>query len=509
MAFCSNCGQKNSPESNYCAACGIDQIKAVSISPLPPEQKYCHSCGGGIRRQNNYCGSCGIDLLKVTSEKVKTTDSTLNISQITGIQDVLNIFKGLGDSSVMIRSLYGALGAVIGGIIIASIIGLIMDAATPTDPLTELVISPATGNPLFIFPIANGAPFFYEIGFSALGHDEVISTTLRVGSLVLLLLPFAVLFAASIFNLKYFTPQDMQDRLRMALGQGVAYGLILTVLAVIMGSLFDFDFDIPLGMFGGGMPDVGVIGSSGFLFFGTLLITIFWGCLFSLAGYLYPEIKFNYAKLTEYINIPYKQGLTAAFNVIGITVILAIVASLALIAWQVVEADGMQSFGDWLMLPLIIIQLIPVVILTVWGAPLLVSVPGEEMYFSMWRGYGAPGADIAWEWYFLLLMLLPIILSFIGGHIAQKRSSMETQPWQNALSFSLFITVISFVLVLTAQVTMQMDMGQLMQMAERMQGEELGMGMTAGFTMLRSLFSIFVFSIIGSMLGAYQASSQG
>jgi len=424
------------------------------------------------------------------------------IPHIGSFEELLQYLKVLGKSSILIRALYGTLIALISGVMLIWIVGLLLSwiISYNTDPTIGAFFR-AINNSFYNFTIIHGVPYITQISLSSMGLSETISVSLRLGSLILLTIPLVLIYLASQLITKLFGGLNIEGRLRLAIIQGITYGIGVTLIGIVFGSLAE-SISIPTGYI-----DVDIEASSGFPFSRTVFITSFWGIMFSIIGYFYSDMKFNYGKLVDLLDYKYRQGLLSAFKVIKINAIIAILA-LLLIFIAALFSEAFQEISDfsWWLIPFLLIQIFPLAMALIQGAPFEASVFGEGVYLSLWRGYGLI-QDINWQWYFLFLVLIPLLLGFLGGVKSQEMSPKKSKPWQNALYFSFAYTAFAFLFMLVSQFSWKMNMGQLIQMLMAFGDVPMGFDILVGSSMPKVLFSVFIFSFIPATLGAYYHNS--
>ncbi len=438
------------------------------------------------------------------------------LPKINKVQDIISYVINLGNTSIRIRAFYGAFAALASGIIITWFLTTILLylATSNLDPIATSIIKRIGGNPFFNYTVFHGVPFYANVTISAFGFEESTGVSARYGSFILLIIPFIFIFTASIYNVKLLKPLATKERLNLSVQQGVIYGIFTTFMAILFGSLISFS-----GSYEGAALHI----NDGFYFFRTLFITTIWGILFSFIGIFYSESKFNYTKIINYLKYQYKHGLLAALKVIKIIIVITIIITPVIIIWFMSDENtaGLllsNNSADWLILPLLFIMLIPMVILLIQGAPFEVTTMFDKMYLSLWRGYGlqsfdifdhldpqssGPSFEIIWQWYFLILIFIPILLGFIGGYTIQKNMLIKSKPWESAFYFCIFYTIFAFVLTLGSQVSMITEHGQFVQMFMDSGGQQPYNDIVFGSSMPKVLLSVFLFSFIPGVIGAY------
>jgi len=427
-------------------------------------------------------------------------DKLPKIPQIRSLEDVLQYLKVLGKSSTLIRAIYGSLIASISGIILIWIVGLISSwiISQNTDPTVGAFFR-AINNSFYNFTIIHGVPYITQINLSAMGLSETMSMSLRFGSLLLLIIPLIFIYIASQLNTKLFGGLDIEGRLRLAISQGIIYGVTVTLIGIVFGSLAE-----SISISG---SDVNIDGRSSFPFLRTVFITSLWGVIFSIIGYFYSDMKFNYSKLVDLLDYKYRQGILSAFKVIKMNAVIAFLALLLVFIVALSNEAFLEIFDvAWWLIPFLLVQLFPLAMTLIQGAPFEASIFGEGVYLSLWRGYGFM-QDINWHWYFLLLVFIPLLLGFLGGVTSQEMSSKKSKPWQNALYFSFGYTAFAFIFIIASQFSLKMDLGSLMNMMMAFGDGPSGLDMLIGSSMPKVLFAVFIFSFIPGTLGAYYHNS--
>ncbi len=415
------------------------------------------------------------------------------------LQEILDYLGHLGKTSFLVRALYGALAAVIGGILLLWLAGSALVAAVTggMDPVAAELFRIIMPGPLDNFLLFNGAPGYARVTMSAMMVEETIGITRRASTLIFLIIPFACLFSAAFFNVRHNTFRSDNERLRLAVAQGVFYGLILALLALFISRGGNFDIDAGLGT---------INANFGYNFFGTLFVATTWGCLFSILGAFYPRFKFNYVKLLDQFDFQYKHGLAAAIQVMKITLLLALFFAAGAVLVLILTFDELAGnalpAGIFFILPLLYIQAVPMAALIIQGAPFEASALGEGFYLSLWRGYGLL-PETTWPWFFVVIIIIPLFLSFYGGQISQKLSPRATEPWKSALYYSLAYSALSFLLVLISHLSIKLETGELMQALMNLGGINMNLNILVGFALLPSLMSVFIMSFIPALIGAY------
>ncbi len=421
------------------------------------------------------------------------------LSNKKALQAILDYLAELGKNSIFIRALYGALATVAAGVLLSWLAGSALVAVVTGDmePLAAELFKIIVPGPIDSFLLFNGAPGYARVTMSAMMMEETIGITRRTSTLIFLIIPFLCLFSAAFFNVRHSAPRSDSERLQLALAQGVFYGLILALFSIFISWGGKFDLDTGMGT---------INANYGYSFFGTLFVTTTWGCLLSVMGAFYPRFKFNYGLLLDQFDFQYKHGPAAAIQVIKITLLLALFFTAGAVLVLILTSDEIAGTalpaGIYFTLPFAYIQALPMVALILKGAPFEASAFGEGFYLSLWRGYGML-PDTTWPWFFLVLLFIPLALSFYGGHISQKLSPRATEPWKGALYYSLAYSALSFLLVLISHLSIRIDAGGLLQMLMNVGGINMDLNILVGFALFPSLLSVFILSFIPALIGAY------
>ncbi|UNC91107.1 zinc ribbon domain-containing protein [Candidatus Contubernalis alkaliaceticus] len=523
--FCNNCGQENNVENLYCLLCGVLVYKkTVNIRSAIEGRSFCGACGFKLITGSLYCPGCGEDLSKLTLESAKPDPSSikLNINRGKTVQrqGLAPLRWEIQDLSFLLRSFFGAVGALAFGLILAWFVGLAFEQFV-ANILREFYITSSffKVNPLALFFQAHGAPLHVQGGIYAFGSEASASLTIRIGLIMLMFIPFLALFFSAYINSGHLNKNDLSGRIRLALGQGLLYGITLAILSKLLGRLIHLPMDQVADLFG--LMEVvryteasGMV-TSGFPFFHTLFLGVFWGCLFSTAGAVYSSVKFNFARIAGYYDSVFSSGIGAAFQMFKYLIMLSGLVILgAIISLEINESvfEFVGAVPGLIFSILLFVNGISFVMLLLNGAVFQMGyiMPGESdaISASLFTGVQTP-YDTYWYWYLFLLLLVPIILGFAGGFQSQKYSPEKSAPWKNALSFSISYTLLFVAVALVSQVTGHLDLSRaaslLGMMGEQVPGKALYI---FGFPMIKSLLTIGIISFLTGLTGTYYASYQ-
>jgi hypothetical protein len=478
------------------------------------EKKYCTGCGQPLNGEALYCSGCGDSLTEIVSvamgsqDKASQKQEGSNESLINGAKTKL-AWRDFLDAALLLRSFVGAAGAIIMGLAMAWLAGIILNKVIASYLPRELFFLENVFriNPLTLLIQAHGMPLFISSGISILGHTITATLSMRFGLLMLLFIPFVANFVSAKLNTLHISPDDLKPRLQLGLTQGVVYGLILTILAKILQSYIEMPLDsiaraIGLEDFVGPLQ-ASALASSGVVFFKALFFAVFWGCLFSLAGAFYASVKFHYSRVIGCLYPTLAGSVNSAFNIFKYHFFISIAVIAVFFA---IRHDHWNNLGP-VMFFLFFINIIPFAMLVLQGAPFQLGIlmkDAQELYsFSLITGF-TEGNQSEWLWYLSLILVIPVILGFIGGSWVQK-TNYQSKPWKNALGFSLCYTALLFAVILVAQITGNVDAGSLTALHDEIPAK---IGIIMGCPTFMSLISIFAINSVSALAGAYFTHSR-
>ncbi len=526
--FCKNCGQENNVENLYCLSCGVMNYKMPQNFRAALEgRSFCAGCGVQLVRGSLYCPGCGEDISKITYEtpKLELGSVKININKGKPVQwqGLSSFLSGVQESGFFMRSFVGAAAAVVGGLILAWLVGLSFDQLIKNIIDDFYIYTNFKVNPLALFFQAHGVPIFVRAGINTFGSEVSASLTIRIGLMMLMFIPFLALFFSAKVNTGSLDKDDLSGRIKQALGQGIVYGILFTVLSIFLRSFIQLPMELVADFFGVEVMDVlrysdtaGIM-NSGLPFTQTLLFGVFWGCLFSTAGAVHAPVQFSFGRITDYFHTAYGSGIRAAFQMFKYLIILSGFAILGGIMWlEVKESIFLElGAGPGIILSLLLfINGISFVMLLLNGAVFQAGyfMPwnSESFSFSLLTGLQTPYENLWSSWYLLLILLVPVMLGFAGGYESQKYSLDKSCPWKNALSFSLCYTLLFVAVALVSQITGHLDMSGAASLFGMMGGQVPEKAhFILGFPVLQSLLTVGAISFFTALMGSYLASYHG
>lgn len=332
--YCRTCGQSNPDWSNYCIYDGtslVNDSSSKNVKLANKETNFCPGCGGKISGTDNYCQSCGYSLLKFTVgeediqvvppsvTKVLKKGKSINWSNV----EVITIAKKVFVPAVLAFAIMFILNMIFSTFVTSPYDKLFEQAfnTTPEEMAVQMaeqynadvrIPKKLTGVTDYVMASHLLTPnFAFDVKGSEYGDLFQVNGELNasVKSVLYLILPFIALMIGGVFYRKKNPAISIQSFLLGAIGIGVIYGFILSIVSLFSG--FDFHANAP----GGDVVSLAIEAKYSFVF--ALLKGFAIGTIFSLLGMLFSIDRRRITKHLETlvpIGTPIHQGTAAFFR---------------------------------------------------------------------------------------------------------------------------------------------------------------------------------------------------
>jgi hypothetical protein len=421
--YCKTCGTQNPDTALYCSKDGA-ALQTLPLAYLVKEEsKYCSICGTLNDGLGNYCTHCGASLLKIDTKK-----ASMVIPSGKSLPKV-NVGKLDFSPSRLKAALIGFLITVI--LLIGLSFGLNSyfgeELFSKMGDMSEEILSDLPNNPLekdLISTALLSNIIGSELKIS--GDGEYLSLGIKIGLILLLIIPLLSLFFGGNVMAKRNSDTDFSGHLSGSILIGIMYGVFLAVLTQFAGTTEEYGYATI---------------SFKFSFFGALVQGFVVGTIFSLLGSLVVSNQGQRLGNYPYIS-PIFRGIYIPF--VGVLFSSIIYFTILFIKY------GAEVFDEMLILLVVVTQAGAYL----WFIGNFLSVKGElmsyydEVSFKVSLIGDAKGnfelveALKEVEGYKWLFLLLPLILLFLAGR--RLRNGIQDIAIF-AVSFAAMMTFIAYI----------------------------------------------------------------
>lgn len=536
--YCKNCGQNNPDWSNYCIHDGTPLKKSSisqSVKLTPSDGNYCSNCGQNTSVADNYCSVCGHYLLKLTKveddqrvpsqEKQRTSLKKKSISWSPGF--IIPVFKRTLAPAIIAFVLMLVLNFLFSNFFHAMNEELFeMAFNTTTEDIAyeiseEFDVNVKTPDEVigftdFVMASHQMSPKYELEGMSNI-YGEVEKATgkldLNGESILFILLPLIALFAAGIIYRKKNPEISIQSFLISAVGIGLLYSLMVTILSFFSG----FDYKLNLSEAG---DSVSIKIDTTYNFFFVFIKSLLIGTGFSLLGMLF---SIDYRRITKQLEslMPFGGAIHQGFSAFVRGFALVSVIMIVILA---IKVNDLQKSLEWLGNPfanqLFEQSGMTVVFAGVGLSSLIYSMlhfsplsfnmtqygfNGETagISYSIFSGFKYQGSanelDIAQLDYYIsaydidlylkLAIIIPILFLLIAGYFLK---SPNRSIYSSLAIFSLVYSLFTVILASMGSIAIEGEMRILGEQTDRI-----------SITLAINLFKVFMGSFITSYIAGF------
>lgn len=538
--YCRTCGQSNPDWSNYCIYDGTflgNESSSKNIKLANKETNFCPGCGEKINGTDNYCQNCGYSLLKFTVEeddlrvvppsvtKVLKKGKFIHWSNV----EVVAIAKKAFVPAILAFAIMFILNFIF-STFVTSPFDKLFEQAFDTTP-KEMVLDMAeqydadvripqklTGASDYVMASHLLTPKF-TFDFKGSEYDERFHVNgelnASVKSLLYLIFPFIALMIGGVFYRKKNPEISIQSFLLGAVGIGVIYGLILSVVSLFSG--FDFKANIP-----DGEDTVSFAIEAKYPFVFALLKGFAIGSIFSLLGMLFSIDRRRITKHLETLvpmGTPIHQGAAAFFRSFGtLTVIVMFIvfkkfkgikATLAMLGVSGIDQLFEKS---WSTVSFIGIHLSSIIYSIVHFSPLSFELiergnESEGIGYSILSGFSPKGdmdtsdfhalaylfSTENYNLYLKLAILIPVVFLVYSGY---RMAKTNVSDYKTFIIFSLVYSILATILTSIATISIS---GHVTISGEGAEGSAI---LFAAST-VKMFIGSFIIAFAASYLGNY------
>lgn len=545
--YCKTCGQSIPDGSNYCLYDGtsfVDTSTSNGLKLANRSSNFCPKCGEKTNVTDNYCAGCGQSLLKFTKgeEEVKIQrkiPATRQESPKWTRAEESFFLSPASIVSVFKKSLVPVTIAFIAMFILSYVISSFINASyneffeetvgySPTDIIEEFVFEfdtyvEAPGNIIGFTDVVMAShlmsPTYKIEGLVNLDNENSKMNgelAINGATILILLIPFISLFAAGILYRKKNHEVSMRSFLSGAIGIGLIYSILLTIISLFSGFHYELNF-------ADSGESVSLTMDTAYPFFFTLIKGFVIGAAFSFLGMLF---SINYRRITKQLGslMPFGEAAHQGFATFlrGFSVMLVVT-----VIFIVTKINDIKERLEWEAVPfpdqLLEQSAVAVASMSVNFGAMMYSMlhfspltfEGSDgsfegagsIAYNIWTGFSTKGGAneidmTVLEFMFSsnnidlwlkLLIIIPTVLLIFAGY---RMTKMGQTNFKSLAIFSVVYAI--FVAILTGAVSVSFD-GFMRVFGE--ESERMSMSLT--INVLKAFVGSFILAYIAGFVGSF------
>ncbi|WP_455542229.1 hypothetical protein [Intestinibacter sp.] len=405
-------------------------------------KEYCSNCKTKNNLNSIYCKECGADL-----ESISKRTYDFSIGNVISNINIKDSFKVAGFATLILLAV---------SLVLKQILGITLGNYISYVSVFDVLLL-ANGGSLSIFTNANGM----------MNYGSSYNFTIQICALILLVLPVICMTV----SYRLFIRQKNSDELvlfRQAIGVGIVYGVILTVLAFLSRN------SLSVGN--------GYLSSGYSLIYGVNFISVlFRGILLGFLSILYIGINKEYRENNMYLDI-FKQVVNTVL--LGYLIVFVLLALGYFIGLSYVYEFGISGSISNINIFVVISQLAAYI----WGFANLnfVTIGSQNMFLP---NLFSTSISMDFKLCLVAFVALSSLILFISG--MKLNNKYKNKAKKITLIFSVFYAIIMGVLAIFTYVNV--NGGSLL-------GFNIQMNMSMIFTIITSFIYSFVVTFIGFKL---------